>query len=76
MTNASSTPEANGAGPGRWLFNDIGDLTLGAGNYVIGAFFTPIDPNAPAPDMAGVASVTTTIPELTMSLLLHLRPNQ
>ena len=60
VTNASSTPEANGAGPGRWLFNDINDLTLGVGSYVIGAFFTPNNS-----DVAGVRSVATTIPELT-----------
>ena len=60
VTNASSTPEANGAGPGRWLFNDINELTLGVGNYVIGALFTPNNS-----DVAGVRAVAMTIPELT-----------
>jgi hypothetical protein len=36
ITN-TATPEANGAGPGQWLFNDISQLVLGPGNYILAA---------------------------------------
>ena len=36
VTN-TATPEANGAGPGQWLFTDISPLVLGPGNYILAA---------------------------------------
>jgi hypothetical protein len=55
ITNAAA-PETNGAGPGWWLFSDIGQLVLGSGSYILGATF--IDQDS---DHAGIDVSSTTI---------------
>jgi hypothetical protein len=37
VTNLTSTPVASDSGLGRWLFEDVADVVLLPGNYVIGA---------------------------------------
>ena len=53
----SSSPEASN-GAGQWLFEDIGNLTLDAGRYVIGSVFYSATP------LAEFGTAFTTIPEL------------
>ncbi|MBB3168039.1 PEP-CTERM sorting domain-containing protein [Simiduia aestuariiviva] len=55
VTNAS-VATASASGLGNWLFEDITAITLVAGNYVIGAFYTDSDPDVV---MASVTGLTT-----------------
>jgi hypothetical protein len=56
-----STTVASASSDGVWLFEDIADLTLGAGSYRIGALFFDLTP------WARSLSGTTTIAEVTLT---------
>jgi hypothetical protein len=59
ITNAS-TPVGSTSPDGRWLFNDIPDLVLLPGTYVLGATFLDNDP-----DQARLEAAATTISTIT-----------
>lgn len=59
VSNASAV-QASASALGRWLFEDIASITLGAGSYAIGAFYASSDPN---PDFViGFATDLVTAP--------------
>ena len=59
ITNAS-TPVGSTSPDGRWLFNDIPDMVLFPGNYVLGATFVDTDP-----DQARLEATASTISAIT-----------
>jgi hypothetical protein len=62
----SSTPSASISGSGRWLFTALpGPLTLGAGDYLAGAYFPVTSPDALRQGTTGNALVITTIAGVT-----------
>ena len=63
VTNAS-TPVASAYSGGRWLFQDITDVVLGAGTYRIGALYSNLSPDLNRA-LVGSGSVTT-IPEVAL----------
>jgi hypothetical protein len=58
--NNASTPVNSTSPDGRWLFNDIPDLVLLPGTYVLGATFLDNDP-----DQARLEATATTISSIT-----------
>ncbi|MFM2063349.1 MAG: hypothetical protein RLZZ507_3019 [Cyanobacteriota bacterium] len=59
LISNSSTPVASASTSGQWLFEDISQLTLTPGNYLIGSIFFNSTP------LANIGSVTT-IPDITV----------
>lgn len=53
IVSNASTGVASASSLGRWLFEDIGAITLGAGNYVVGAFYTDSDADSVVADAVG-----------------------
>lgn len=62
VSNAS-TAQGSASSLGRWLFEDIASITLGQGDYAIGAFYSP---NALNPDLVvGFANGLAMAPHTT-----------
>jgi hypothetical protein len=60
VTNASA-PVGSSSPNGRWLFESIAPVTLGVGDYVLGALYSPNDSGDPSRALANAI----TIPQIT-----------